>query len=74
MNVIKEYAKQIGEADATNEGYAKAAARFMINGLVGYKKNKFQERDIANLANMIEAYAYLLQEAGVKVVAKNIEF
>lgn len=66
---IKDWATAIGNADASDCGDATAAARRIIADLYGYNhKSKHRANDTAELANAIQAYALLLQKAGVTVV------
>lgn len=72
--VNKALIEKLGNADATNEGDASAVARLALGCLTGYRVNtnsKFKERDIKVLADILQAYAYMLQEEGIKVVLDN---
>lgn len=66
MRTIVQWVEVIGNADATNEGDANAAARFILNSIIGQRN--VSGGKVKELAKAMQAYAYLLQEAGVKVV------
>lgn len=63
---IKHLAKVLSYCDATHESTAAATARFALCELNPTGIVVFQHH-IDLLANILEAYAYALQESGVKV-------
>lgn len=68
---IGEWIDVIGNADATNyEGDASAAARRILADLMGYRiSDKHHANDVKELANAIQAYAKMINDAGITIVA-----
>lgn len=63
---IRQISEVIGNLDATNQSAEGAIADFVIDQL---KINPQRANQKALIATVLEAYALLLQESGVKVEA-----
>ena len=64
---IQEMAKTLGNLDATHCGDAEAAAEFILKHVAGYIYGVNHPHTVDFIATVLQAYAKLLQDAGVKV-------
>jgi len=59
----------MGKLDATQQSSEAAIADFILGNLIGYRANSSQRpNDKAFVVTAIQAYAKLIQDAGVKIV------
>ena len=66
--LVAQWAEILGNCNATNCGSAQAAANRILGDLVGYRHtSQHRAADIEQLANALEAYALLVQRAGLKL-------
>jgi hypothetical protein len=64
---IDRLVKIFGDLDCTNCGDAEAVAQYTIGNLIGYRSASTHRReDVEFLARAVQAYARLVQQAGVK--------
>lgn len=61
---VKELAEVMGKLDSTHTGAEEAIATFI---LANAKVFSSQKNKVAFVSKAIQAYAFMLQEAGVKV-------
>ncbi len=67
---IRSMMEMMGTLDATNQSSEAAIAEFIINRLCGYRSNSVAKpNDKAFIVAAIQAYALMLQEHDVKVIA-----
>lgn len=67
--MIEAMAEMMGKLDATNCSSEEAIVNFILGHLAGYKYGKHINADRAYMITAIQAYAKLLQDHDVKVVA-----
>jgi hypothetical protein len=71
IRTVENWMMCIGNADATHEGDAQAAARRILGDIIGYagsgtrQYDSWVNHDIQQLANALQAYARLLHQTGV---------
>ena len=64
---IRQIAEVLGKLDATNQSAEGAIADYILDQL---KRNPQRPNKKVLIATMLQAYAFMLQEAGVKVEAE----
>lgn len=64
---IQEMAKKLGDLDATHCSDAEATAEFILKHVAGYIYGVNHPHTVDFIATVLQAYAKLLQDAGVKV-------
>lgn len=66
---IAQMTEILGNLDATNCGDTEAVAYYLLNNLIGYRsKSVAVHNDAKMVAVIIQAYAKLLQDSGVKMI------
>ncbi len=66
---LTDIVELMNKLDATNQSSEGAIADFILGNLVGYRKNASQRpNDKAFIVVAIQAYAKLIQDAGVRIV------
>jgi hypothetical protein len=73
IRTIKNWV-QCFEATPAPHSAEEAIARRILGDLTGYRDNsQHKDSDVKQLANAIQAYAYLLQKHGVTVVVEECQ-